>query len=680
MKGLNLYILIYILIYLFPSALYAKVNVNAPTMIGAQVIIEPGQTPKQIDAWFRIMKENGMSVCRIRMFEEYLHSSDSIWDYSLFDQAFRSAEKYDIKIFATLFPLGNNFSSTLGGFKFPSSENHLRQIANYIKNVVTHFKSYKSLYGWVLINEPGSGGWLPSGNYTDQKFSEWKKSQKESDYKMKYPYLVNFDKEKFLLYYNTYYLSWISQEIRKYDQESETHVNNHQIFENIAEYDFPSWRKILTSFGTSAHPSWHFTSFDRSQYTLCLSANCEITRSGAGDIPYWITELQGGNNTYSGSKGFCPTKQEINQWLWTGIGTGVDGIIFWCLNPRSVGEEAGEWALLDFQNNKSDRVDAIREVSKCLDENKEFFANAVPVESPVSIIYIRESMWVENKAQGKDKTDMNYEGRIRGGVIKSAMAYYEILTENGIKTNFKEFREYDWTKKDYKGQCIILANQISLPSYCWEDIRNFVKYGGKLIIEGLTAFYDENMLSLNNTGFPLKDVFGGELSQVVCKPGDFKISYMKKQIPAHLWEGYCHNETAQNTVKDENENIIAIRNSYEKGEVLWIPSLLGLGAIRTSNKAPLSDLLVNELADQKNTLPFSFSTRKNRLIMQTLKFKNEYVTIVINKNTKDETVELKMNENMIPKVLFSDKGSKVSKNVLYIPVEATLVIKWGLKR
>ncbi len=45
---------------------------SAP-MIGAEIFIEPGQTAEEIDSWFRLMKESGMSICRIRMFETYMH-------------------------------------------------------------------------------------------------------------------------------------------------------------------------------------------------------------------------------------------------------------------------------------------------------------------------------------------------------------------------------------------------------------------------------------------------------------------------------------------------------------------------------------------------------------------------------------------------------------------------------
>jgi len=115
------------------------------------------------------------------------------------------------------------------------------------------------------------------------------------------------------------FLNWIADEIAKYDTGHDIHVNNHHIFENIAEYDFPSWRKFLTSLGASVHPSLHFVYFNRPQYAMALSANCNIIRSGAGHLPFYITKLQRGNNTCSGMNPFCPTDKEITQWLWVGV-------------------------------------------------------------------------------------------------------------------------------------------------------------------------------------------------------------------------------------------------------------------------------------------------------------------------------------------------------------------------
>ncbi len=114
---------------------------NLP-FFGAQVFIEPGQTPGEIDTWFRVMKEKHMSVCRIRMFESYMHKGDSVWDFSLFDEAFQAAERHGVQVFATLFPVTDK--TDIGGFKFPRDDQHLHSIAVFIEKLVTHYKKFSS--------------------------------------------------------------------------------------------------------------------------------------------------------------------------------------------------------------------------------------------------------------------------------------------------------------------------------------------------------------------------------------------------------------------------------------------------------------------------------------------------------------------------------------------------------
>lgn len=652
--------------FLFFGFIVNELHASAP-VIGAQVIIEPGQSDADIETWFKRLNENGMTICRIRMFEEYMHRPDGTWNFSLFDKAFKAAEKYDIKVFATLFPASPDVS--IGGFKFPISKDHEIQISKYIYNVVNHYKNFKSLYGWVLINEPGTGGFIPDTEYTNEKFREWEKSQGKSLYNAQgYPLLKNFDKQKFLVYYNTWYLNWIADEIAKSDIDHEVHVNNHQIFDNIAEYDFPAWRKFLTSLGASAHPSWHFGYFNRSQYTVALSANCNIIRSGAGNLPFMITELQGGNNTYSGEKPFCPTGSEITQWLWTSIATGAKGVIFWSLNSRSVGEEAGEWALLDFHGNTTERLKSVSAITECLRKNKELFSNVKPLNSNIHILYNRPSFWMEKEVQYKWNSE--YEGRQTGGIIKSAMAYYEALCENGIVPSINEFSEFDWTKKDYLGTSIILPNVISLPSCQWENIRNFVKFGGRLFVEGITGFYDENMMNLYSTNFPLKDVFGGSLDEVQCIPGNFNIDVNKKTLPTHLWEGYISNKTGT-VISKEDDHITGIYNQYGKGDVIWIPSLLGIGARRANNFQPLSDILIKEL--QPN-VPICFDKREPDLFMQTAKGDKNYFSIIVNKSNKNRVVRLRTNYRA--SIIFSNGKRELKQNELFIEPEETVLLEW----
>ena len=598
--------------------------------VGAQVFIEPGQSDEEVDGWFRTLHENGMTVCRIRLFEEYLHNGGR-WDFSLFDRAFSAAERHGVKIFLTLFPADPDRS--IGGFKFPFTQTHKADIATYLRKVVTHYRSHPALLGWVLLNEPGTEGVIPDTPYTQARFKAWKAGQpawKGSGYER----LMDFEREAFLVDYTSEFLGWIAAEIRRYDPGHELHVNNHQIFDNIAEYDFPAWRSFLTSLGASAHPSWHFGYFDRERYAVAMAANCNIVRSGAGPLPYWITELQGGNNTYSAFQAFCPTADEIRQWMWIGVSSGIDGLIFWSLNPRAVGGEAGEWGLVNFQNGPSDRLDAAREVIETMRGSAAFFSCLKPADPDITLLYLRESLWAERKVQLGDLNDPRYEGRHEGGVMKSVLGFYEMLLENGIDAQIAEFGEFDWVRESYKGQTLVLANQVCLPSRSWEALRSFVRKGGKLIVEGLTGWYDEDMRCRFQTGFPLEDVFGGCLRESKCTPGDFTMEIGGRSLPAHLWKSFIHPAGGE-AIARENEGISALRNRFGAGEVLWIPSCIGLGARRAADYGALASLLLPELA----TLPeIRLSEACPGILVQHFRVGEKPAALVINKSVAPQTV------------------------------------------
>ncbi|RZL11928.1 MAG: hypothetical protein EOO89_20145, partial [Pedobacter sp.] len=500
--------------------------------IGAEIFIEPGQQEAEIDSWFAAMQQNGLGLTRIRMFENYMRQGEG-WDFSLFDIAFKAAEKYDIKIYANLFP--ETHFSDVGGFKFPNTNEHLDAIANYIKNVIEHFRQFSSLYGWVPINEPGSGS-LPDSAFTLDRFQQWKQSRSVQEYDSNGFTTLELAEKRFLVEYNTWFLGWLSEEIRKYDQTSPIHVNNHDIFRNAAEYDFPSWRKFLTSLGGSAHASWHFDYFQRPQFAVGMSANAEMLRSGAGPLPWFMTELQGGNNTYSGRQPICPTKEEIAQWLWINIGSGSQGGMFWCLNPRRSGFEAGEWAMLDFHSAPTDRLLMASSVSKTVSKYEDFFKDFSVHDSGISVLYTKESLWIEEVLQ---IDGVELEGRKVGGVMKSALSYFEALAEMGIHASFNEIAEFDFDKDNFSGKAIILSHQISIPSKYWKLITKFVSLGGKLIVDGLTAYYDENAYCVLGADFPLGSCFGASVNEFKLVENLFDLSINERSLilKAHLWRG-----------------------------------------------------------------------------------------------------------------------------------------------
>ena len=633
--------------------------------IGAQVFIEPGQTEEQINGYFEKMKANNMSVCRIRLFESHMHVGDN-WDFSLYDAAFDAAERNGIKVFATLFPTKKN--AGIEGIRFPDTEEELVHIENYIKAVVPHFGSKPAMYVWVLQNEPGwgAGGKVSQSSLLSRKmFSQWLAAQKPDTYDNGYM-KADLSDQKFLKDYTTWYLGMVSDLVDKYDPVKHAHhINPHGIFNTLPEYDFKAYEKFLGSLGASMHASWHFDLFSRDRYNLAVSITSDLIRQAAGKNPFWITELQGGNVTYSGKVPLCPTKEETSQWLWTGIGAGAEGVIFWTLNQRGSDKEAGEWGMLDFLGEPSDRLTAASEVSKTILEHKEIFGSAAPVISDITLLYNRESLWLLRlKDPGNRQT---VPAKSMTSAMQSFIAVYDALSTYGISPQTESMENFDWDA-DPKGRVAIICNMISLPSYTWDKIDGFVKRGGKLIILGLTGFYDENMHAIIQTSNPLGPCFGGAISEYKVCGYLFNtcIQPLSLSLPAHLWKGLIRPATAEIIGQDGNGNVTATRNRYGKGEVVWIPSLVGIGSRLANDNSPLSTFLRMETKEAMDSVPFRFSAGHKGIYMRTLKSGSKYVTILINKNPETCPVEIVAPDGLIPESIYG-KGCHNGRLMLLEP-------------
>jgi|GEM_PF-219242 len=685
------------------SAATATTHDSTP-QIGAQVFIEPGQSDAQIDGWFRTLKESNMTLARIRMFERYMRTTDGGWDFSLFDKAFRAADKYGVELYATLFPY-TDFNDT-GGFKFPRSDEHADSVMRYIQNVVTHFKSYKCLKAWVLMNEPGVNLAPFDEPFTAAKYKEWLKSNADSDYnKTGYP-VLEFNRERFTLWYHTWYIDRLAEEVRKYDTKSELHVNPHNIFRLYGSYDFPAWQKVLSTLGGSAHASWHFPMFKRSAYNIAMAANSEMIRSGAGDHPWLMTELQGGNNIFSGQQSamMCPTPEETAQWLWVVMLTEGKGGIFWCLNPRASGPEAGEWAMVDFKDRPSGRLLEAAKVAKTVKDNAALLSSLRVAESGVTILFNRESEWTETR-QGRGRNS-----KMDGSAMNSSLAWFEALSALGIQANLKEIREFDFAKSDYSGKVVILSNQWAIDSALAANLERFVSAGGKLIVDGMTGFYDYNAHCTAAVGaYTLAKLFGAYPLEYRLMQNPFTITLGQTALHSQLWMGTVETNGATPLAQIDGETV-ATDYKLGKGEVVWVPSLIGLTArAGKDGYESLDKWLVGQLPAQDLDKVFRFAGFERDVQMLTAAVRTpaaagapgaagsgvsgaaatatpasaaaaakEYVSVIINKSSQTRTVRIATpaGKTFRASVIYANKGGSVNGSEVTIAPEETLVVHW----
>lgn len=433
-------------------------------------------------------------------------------------------------------------------------------------------------------------------------------------------------------------------------------------------------REII-SWGLSLLPGIDYDGYGRRMYEVVTAARCDMARAAHEGSPFWVTGIQGGGNLFSGTRSFSPTPGEIAQWLWTAVASGADGIFLQSVNSRKEGQGAGEMSLLNMQGGMTGRAEAVRDIIAVLNEYEDIFGNAKPVFSPVTMIYTKESIAAESVFHRDDLESGDYEVRQKGGSSKAAIAIYQVLMERGINPDFREISEYDWERPG-KGRCIVFAGQLSVPTRWYDSIRAFVKSGGKVIVEGLSFSYDENMNSVFSSDFPLVDVFGGYVEEYSCRPGNYRLRIDGKRYWVHLFDGIIHNEAS-------GESLRILRNRYGRGSVTWIPSVIGLGAQRAGHRSRISRFFKKELADIAREMPLRFRRRYPGICCLMLETGDSYVTVVTSNRRHRRRVAFSTELRIRNRLYWNDvngKEGKARNRKVKVHAGQTVVALWNKKR
>lgn len=668
------------------------------TELGAEVWIEPGNTKQQITEWIRLASESKLKDIRIFAMWSQIEAQPNMWNFDIYDWMFQACEKYKLKLQVTINSnqppafYGKEYWGRVHMHTIFSEKSIQPKSAEFIKRLVERYKDNPALENWWLMNEP-----LASSEPTARMIEGFRKEMKikyksivelnkfwmsdfasfEEVYPLKNIYswpvaLTFYDWEYYCNRYLTEYQKWVRDEVYKYDTKHTFHTNPAGVFNHFHKQSTTDWKPFLNSLGASIHASFHFNILTREQYAMGVAATCEIVKSNAYPNPFWISEMQAGNNTFSGENPMCPMYSDIAQWTWTGIAQGADKIIYWLLNPRAKGNESGEWGLLNFLNEPSERLKAATDIANCMNNKSVFFDIAKPIDSKITILISPETNFTLQR-----KRKNNYEGLDADAHIKSSLACYQSLAEKGIAANVKQTQDFQWAKS--KGVVAIMPDILNLRRDLYDSIKVFLKGENKLIVLGKTGFYNEEEYSMFQKGFLLKKEFGAELADLMLFDDHFKLPAMagKYNFEVRSWLGAIKNYTAE-PISEFRNYITGIRNKTGNSEVVWIPSNIDLGAWLYGNDQ-LSAFLYDEVKPFTERQTFEFAYKAYNVNMQTMTDGKRYLTVINNGTNKTNNVQLVNKLNKKATIFFCSDKSRVnidiSKSIEFSPREC-LVLMW----
>ncbi len=619
---------------------------------GAQVWIEPGQTPEQIDGWFATLEAGHMPVARLFMMWSYLEPRPDGWDWSLYDAAFRSADRHHVAIVATLTPsgppawLGGNDSQGIG---VNSTEQERARVAKYIAKVVERYKGSPALDTWLLLNEPGQSP--VASELADAGFARWLRGHYADVAALNRMWGADFasfaavtgppkangwnpaseiDWTTYWRSFQTSQLAWLAAEVRKHDDRHPLHLNPHALVGNIAAWsdDLPEWRGFLDTLGCSIHPAWHFGLLPRSDFALGVSYVNDLVDGAIAPKPHWVTELQGGNNISSGGRPMEPTADDTAQWLWTSVAAGAKRTIFWLLNARRAGQEAGEWSLLDFDQRPSRRMETATAVEKTMEAHADVFGSAEPAAPDITLLLSLDSLTYQLFYAASDDP-----ARDKDQHVLELLGFYKALSRIGPPPRVKHFDDYDWSSPG-KGRVAILPDARVLSASQIDELLAFSKSGGTLLISGLSGLYDEHgkMWALDPAQ-PFSSITGARWKEVhlvgkeIAVP--INVPLGTGSLPSRMWMSSTTPIEARALGTRDGETIATARQFPGGGRVTWIPSPIGIGAW-TGDPAPLEKFLAVTFSKTYASLPFTLEANDSPCLLRVMRSGAAYVTVLTN--------------------------------------------------
>ena len=320
------------------------------------------------------------------------------------------------------------------------------------------------------------------------------------------------------------------------------------------------------SFYPSIHLAWHFEETDYEvTRNIYMQSSITVDWFKGGWASTW--ESTGGPQQFSGGKGWDRKGQEgtpgytvdegtITQLLLSYMAGGMRGVGLWAWNYRRAGWESGEYALLNRQNEPGPRAIKAGKIAKAANKYRdELWQTRKEPTVGVLVNWDNEAIWAAIAGPGRTHFK-HYPIQARIGISRALIngnVPWEHVTYDDIKNGLAP-----------RYKVIYMPAQAAINRDLLPLLEEYVKQGGRLVIDAPGAWWDERGLVLDTgKGSPFANIFGASIA-------DFQYS---NNVPERLME-----HTLSGFLLDINPHTANILERYESGKIAVTENKLGNGS------------------------------------------------------------------------------------------------------
>ncbi len=263
--------------------------------------------------------------------------------------------------------------------------------------------------------------------------------------------------------------------------------------------------KNAGSFYPSIHFSWHFDQVNnelvRPFYMQSSFAN-DLFKGGWSAA--W--ECTGGPQQFDGekngqNKGFYVDEGTLTQFFLSQLAAGFKGFGIWCWSARSAGKEAGEYGLLDRNNQVTPRAIKVGKIGQAMQKYRDELWQAHK-EPLVGVFYDwdNEGIWAAMSIRGRDNFRMRpIEARIGASrALMNANVPFEYVTADDLRNGLA-----------MRYPVIYLPSVLAMSEEILEILKSYVNQGGRLVMDMPSAWYNTQAeMTDTGKGSLIEQIFG----------------------------------------------------------------------------------------------------------------------------------------------------------------------------
>jgi len=501
----------------------------------------PDQWPRETwDKTFKEIKQAGLNIVRFgEMAWDWIEPEPGRFNFAELDQALNLCKKHGIKVllgiptsqvptwFFRLYPDSRAVASdgTLYADYGPrpnvcKDNPHYRRLAKRIaEKIAQRYKNHPAVLYWQVDNEPV---YPPLDSTTSLDYCHCEHSRKAfiAWAKKKYKTIDKLNKVWGTKFWTTTFSRWedistpkagiweavsphifldwfrfktdtikdwvteLAGVVRKYDKKHKVGTNG---FIGIPTRvpDHSQIAENLDFFGLDVYPAGGKMSEQHLAYTYDLwRSYCRSNK-----VEFHISELQGGQNVRWGSPKYVEGP-EIKGWTEMAYRYGAEAILYHNWKPPLFGAETAGFGILKSDGSSTPRLETIKKLAKSLAPRR---PTRVP-HSKVAIAYLRTSEVESYQEQGPPRGVLGQWETARGDIglvfaMDSTAAAHQAIYK-GKPIDFIFDQDIESGKLPYR--TILLPNPYCLSKKQYNNLKRWIKSGGKLITEARFGVKDEN--------------------------------------------------------------------------------------------------------------------------------------------------------------------------------------------